>query len=46
MHSKNFLKVQKNTGEIMFAKYLSADGRFVKTIILLNVMIATMLSVS
>ena len=42
MHCKNFLKVHKNTGEKMFAKYLSADGCFVKTI-LLNVMITMML---
>ena len=25
MHCKNFLKVQKNAGKKMFAKYLSAD---------------------
>ena len=43
MCCKNFLKVYKNTGEKMFAKYLSADGCFVKTI---TVMITTMLSVS
>ena len=41
---RNFLKVDKNTGEKIFAKYLSADGCFVKTI-LLTVMITTMLSV-
>ena len=34
MRSKNFLKVDKNTGEEKFAKYLSADGCFVKPIIL------------
>ena len=43
MCCKNFLKVYKNTGEKMFAKYLCADGCFVKTI---TVMITTMLSVS
>ena len=42
--ARNFLKVGKNTGEKMFAKYLSADGCFVKTIIL-TLMITTMLSV-
>ena len=26
MRCKNFLKVHKNTGEKMFAKYLSANG--------------------
>ena len=31
MRFQNFLKVQKNTGEEIFAKYLSADGCFVKT---------------
>ena len=31
MHCQNFLKVHKNTGEKIFAKYLSADGCFVKT---------------
>ena len=46
MHCKNFLKVHKNTGEEMFVKYLSADGCFVKTIILLTMMIKTMVSVS
>ena len=45
MHYKNFLKVYKSTGEKMFAKYLLADGCFVKTM-LLTVMIMTMLSVS
>ena len=45
MRCKNFLKVHKNTGKNMFAKYLSADDCFVKTI-LLTVMIMTMLSVS
>ena len=30
MRCKNFLKVHKNTGKKMFAKYLSADGCFVK----------------
>ena len=43
MLCKDFLKADKNTGEKMFAKYLSADGCFVK---LLTVMITTMLSVS
>ena len=46
MQCKNFLKVHKNTGEKMFAKYLSADDCFVKTIILLTVMITAMLPVS
>ena len=41
MRHKNFLEVDKNTGEKMFAKYLSADGCFVKAIILLTVMIKT-----
>ena len=45
MRCKNFLKVHKNTDEKMFAKYLSADGCFVKAI-LLTAMITTMLSVS
>ena len=45
MRCKNFLKVHKNTGEKMFAEYLSADGCFVKAM-LLTVMITTMLSVS
>ena len=31
MRCQNFLKVQKNTGEKIFAKYLSTDGCFVKT---------------
>ena len=31
MRSQNFLKVHKNIGEKIFAKYLSADGCFVKT---------------
>ena len=31
MHCYNFLKVYKNTGEKIFAKYLSADGCFLKT---------------
>ena len=31
MRCQNFLKVHKNTGEKVFAKYLSADGCFVKT---------------
>ena len=26
MHCKKFLKVHENTGEKIFAKYLSADG--------------------
>ena len=46
MLCKDFLKVYKSTGENMFAKYLSGDGCFAKTIILLTVMITTMLSVS
>ena len=41
MRRKNFVEVDKNTGEKMFAKYLSADGCFVKAIILLTVMIKT-----
>ena len=41
---QEFSKFHKNTGEKMFAKYLSGDGCFVKTIILLTVMITTMLS--
>ena len=43
MLCKDFLKVDKKTGEKRFAKYLFADGCFVK---LLTVMITTMLSVS
>ena len=31
MRCYNFLKVHKNTGEKIFAKYLSADGCFVET---------------
>ena len=31
MRCHNFLKVHKNTGEKKFAKYLAADGCFVKT---------------
>ena len=31
MRCQNFLKVYENTGEKIFAKYLSADGCFVKT---------------
>ena len=31
MRCQNFVKVNKNTGEKVFAKYLSADGCFVKT---------------
>ena len=46
MRCKNFLKVHKNTGEKMFAKYVSADGCFVKTLIVLTVILTTMLSVS
>ena len=46
MRSKNFLKVHKNTGKNMFAKYLSADDFFVKTMILLTAMIRAMLFVS
>ena len=45
MSCKNVLKDHKDTVEKMFAKYLSADGCFVKMIVLLTVMI-TMLSVS
>ena len=41
---QEFTKVHKNTGEKIFAKYLSADGCFVKTIIVLTVMITAMLS--
>ena len=43
MRCKNFLKVHKNTCKKMFAEYLSTDGCFVKTIILLTVVITTML---
>ena len=46
MRYKNFLKVHKNIGKNIFAKYLSADDCFTKIIILLTVMITTMLSVS
>ena len=42
MRCKDFLKVYKNIGEKMFAKYLSVDGCFVETFILLTVMIMTM----
>ena len=45
MCCKNFLKSHKNNDEKMFAKDLSADGCFVKTIVLLTVMIMMMLSV-
>ena len=31
MRCQNFIKVHKNTGGKIFAKYLSADGCFVKT---------------
>ena len=31
MCCQNFLKVDKNRGEKIFAKFLSADGCFVKT---------------
>ena len=31
MRSYDFLKAHKNTGEKIFAKYLSTDGCFVKT---------------
>ena len=31
MGCQNFLKVCKNTGEKLFARYLSTDGCFVKT---------------
>ena len=38
MRYKNFVKIHKNTGEKMFAKYLSVDACFVKpTKILLTV---------
>ena len=43
---KNFLKVHTNTGKNMFPKYLSEDDCFIKTIMLLTVMITTILSVS
>ena len=46
MHCQNFLKVHKNTGEKIFAKYFSADGCFVKTNTINIVMITTTLSVS
>ena len=42
MRGKNFLKVYKSTGGKMFAKYLFADGCFIKRIILLTVMITMM----
>ena len=42
MRCKNFLKVHENTGEKMLANYISADGSFLKTGILLTVMITTM----
>ena len=45
MSCKNFLEVHKNAGEKMFAKYLSVDGCFLKSL-LLTVMITIMLSVS
>ena len=45
MRCKNFLKIHKHTGKKMWVKYLSADGCFVKTI-LLTMIITTMLSVS
>ena len=35
MCDKNFLKLHKNTGEKMFAKYLSADDCFQKTALIL-----------
>ena len=38
MRHKNFLKIHKIIGKKRFAKYLSADACFVKTIILLTVM--------
>ena len=31
MRCQDFLKVHKNNGEKIFAKYLSADGCFIKT---------------
>ena len=31
MHCQNYLEVHKNTGNKIFAKYVSADGCFVKT---------------
>ena len=43
MYCKNFLKVHKNTGKKCLVKYFSADGFFIKTIILLTVMITTIL---
>ena len=46
MRCKNLLKVHKNTAKNMFAKYLSADDCFMKTMILLTAMITTMLCVS
>ena len=46
MRCKNLLKVHKNTGEKVVAKYLPADDCLIKTIILLTMMITTMLSVS
>ena len=45
MRCNNFLKVHKNTGENFFAKYLSAYCCFVKTTILLTVLITTILPV-
>ena len=39
MSCKNFLKVHKNTGEKMFAKYLSVDSCFLKSILLTAMML-------
>ena len=33
MSCKNFLKVHKNAGEKMFAKYLFVDGCFLKSLL-------------
>ena len=43
---QEFSKSLQKYCQKMFAKYLSADGCFVKTITLLTAMITTMLSVS
>ena len=39
MSCKNFLKVHKSTGEKMFAKYLSVDSCFLKSILLTVMML-------
>ena len=39
MNCKDFLKVHKNTVEKMFAKYLSVDGCFLKSILLTVMML-------